>query len=215
MMGKRLDSKGAIPLLNRSTAPYYSICFRRNTDTSHLSYSDGQVYRNVLQLMVSIIDGVSTDSMVAATATKPFQPSQPLHIPMRGSGDQPTPTTTAENATILSRRLDIGMAVSQAFDETLVQLAQELRGTNNNATHSSSSSSGGGGDRRRSGREGHAVPPRVAQSAIACASAAGLFMDACETIATCLLQAFRCLTEEPGGEQSHVTVGELATIDVQ
>ena len=168
-----------------------------------MSFSDGQVYRNVLGLMVSIVDGVSTDTRVASTATKPFQSLQPLRTPMRESSDQPTPTPTTPT-TVLSRRLDIALAVSQAFDETLVQLAQELRGTKNKATPYNNNRGGHRGSRRE-GPAGGA--PRLAQSAIACASAAGLYMDACDTIAACLLHVFRCLIEDPGGEHGHAKVG--------
>ncbi len=93
-------------------------------------------------------------------------------------------------ATTLARRFDVGFAVSQAFDATVVQLAKELR----------EGIGGGGGGGRRSGGSGVGVRqgnrrPSQSSSAVALAAGAGLFLDAYEAVAVCLLQAFDDLDE--------------------
>ncbi|CAM9952181.1 unnamed protein product [Pylaiella littoralis] len=169
----------------------------------------GQVYRHVLNLMVFIVEDVAVAaSLVGAAAVKTAKPSPK---PNRSNNDEnaraPLPSPAAA-ASALGRRLDVALAVSQAFDATLLHLARELRRGTGTSTgrgqgvwgskgrsggrHEGSSTSASSFHRRR--------PDAMAQSqlqsaAIVRAAGAGLYLDAYETAVACLLRAFSCLAE--------------------
>lgn len=127
--------------------------------------------------MISIVDG-ATSAAVAATQKPPRQADADI-VGNREAG--------------VSRRMEVGMVVSQAFDSTLVKLARELR--------SLMPSRGGGSRGGVKGASSFLQP----ESALSCVAGAGVFLDAYETAFARLLQAFNCLAElsrEPSEGQS-------------
>ncbi|CAM9331111.1 unnamed protein product [Hapterophycus canaliculatus] len=158
---------------------------------------DGKLYRHVLNLLVSLVDGV------AAAASS---------VTVAGATGTTTPSTLEDNeaaaAPTMSRRLDIALAVSEAFDSTLVKLARELReGIGGGGRQGFGGCSGGGSGRRRrespsswppsaAARQHRTVTEEPSQLAAAAATArasgAGLYFDAYEAVVACMLQAFDC-----------------------
>lgn len=169
--------------------------------------------------MVFIVEDVAVAaSLVGAAAVKTAKPSPK---PNRSNNDEnaraPLPSPAAA-ASALGRRLDVALAVSQAFDATLLHLARELRRGTGTSTgrgqgvwgskgrsggrHEGSSTSASSFHRRR--------PDAMAQSqlqsaAIVRAAGAGLYLDAYETAVACLLRAFNCLAE--GGPERQEKLG--------
>lgn len=132
----------------------------------------GQVYRHVLDLMVSITADVAAAASWACTDN---------------AGAAAAPASKAAASTLLARRIDVGLAVSQALDATLVQLAAELRrGLGSTGT--------GRVTGTRRGRQQQRQLQQSPSEAIARA-AAGLFFDAYEAAVAFLLRALSCLAE--------------------
>lgn len=123
------------------------------------SFTEGQVRRSVLDLLISIVDG--TESV-----DKEVQMCSNASNDMDGEGAS------------LSRRIEVALAVSHAFDETLIKLARGLRLT---TTHSVRPRIGA---RRR-----YAMPILFTPMAMARASGAGLYLDAYESVLLSLLRA--------------------------
>lgn len=146
-----------------------------NRTELHVSVSPcaGQVYRHVLDLMVSIT------ADVAAAASLAY----------RENTGAAAAATAAAAASTLSRRFAVAVAVSQALDATLVQLARELR--------------------RDPGSGGTVRSRRQQQSpfaAMARAAGAGLYLDAYEAAVAFLLRAFNCLAEEGPEEERRTSL---------
>eukprot|EP00752_Nemacystus_decipiens_P009541 g8526.t1 len=142
----------------------------------------GQVYRQVLDLMVSIAADVAAAAAAAASS---------------GSRDNAGASAVAPAArgvasTPLTRRMEVGLAVSHALDTTLVQLARQLR----------RGLGGGGGGGRVAGTRGSSRQRQFpSAAAIARAAGAGLYLDAYEAVVAFLLRAFRCLAEGDESEE--------------
>lgn len=156
--------------------------------------------------MVSIVEEVAETASVvaAANANAKTGPSQP-HDDCRDN-----------DAASMSRRIDVALAVSQAFDATLVQLARGLRGggicsitgkqglqgntSSGGSSHGGSSSSSAFTRRQR--RRAMVVQPQSREAAaLAQAGRAGLFLDAYESVVACLGNALSHLelAEHSGG----------------
>ncbi|CAN0114125.1 unnamed protein product [Ectocarpus sp. 12 AP-2014] len=153
----------------------------------------GQTYRHVLDLMVSIVEDVAESASVVAAAnaiakTGPLQPQN----------------WSDNDAASISRRIDVALAVSQAFDTTLVLLARGLRGggicsvtgTQGLQGNTTSGGSSHGGlsasafTRRQRRRAMVAQPQSREATALAQAGRAGLFLDAYESVVAGLGNAF-------------------------
>ncbi|CAM9596632.1 unnamed protein product [Ectocarpus sp. 12 AP-2014] len=153
----------------------------------------GQTYRHVLDLMVSIVEDVAETASVVAAAnanakTGPLQPQN----------------WSDNDAASISRRIDVALAVSQAFDTTLVLLARGLRGggicsvtgTQGLQGNTTSGGSSHGGlsasafTRRQRRRAMVAQPQSREATALAQAGRAGLFLDAYESVVAGLGNAF-------------------------
>lgn len=134
--------------------------------------SPGVIYRQVLDLMVSVAGDVAEAARGDSA----------------GAGGAARPAT-------LARRFDVGFAVSRAFDATLVQLAKELRGGIGFGGFGGGACSGRSSGSDVGGRQGIRRPSPSSEAAVARAAGAGLFLDAYEAVAVCLLRAFNDLAE--------------------
>lgn len=156
--------------------------------------------------MVSIVEDVAVAaSLVATAAVTTTKPSQSNDSNNNETARAPSSSATATST--LARRLDVGLAVSQAFDVTLVHLARELRGRIGTSTsmgqglRGSNGSSSGRHERSslscssRPRRRPLAMAQSQQSAAIARASGAGLYFDAYETVVACLLRTFSYLAE--------------------
>lgn len=96
----------------------------------------------------------------------------------------------------LSRRIEVALAVGQAFDETLIKLARGLRLT---TTHSVRP--------KIVPRRRHAMPIIFTPMAMARASGAGLYLDAYESVLLSLSRALSC-PEGSSKESQHDSIQE-------
>lgn len=125
------------------------------------------MYRNVLDLLVSIVDGVGTGTA----------PAEHKHHP--STSTQANGNAHASSPTCISRRLEVALAVSAAFDTTIVQLAQDLR-------ERAAGISAGGRRRLFASLMDPSIMTRV--------TSAAFFLDAYEAVTSRLLQAFENTT---------------------
>ncbi|CAM9970729.1 unnamed protein product [Scytosiphon promiscuus] len=181
--------------------------------------SGGQIYRHVLDLLVSLVEGVAAaaSAIGAAASTVTTTPSTPGHDGIPRNNLEAAKVAAA--AATMSRRLDIALAVSEAFDATLVKLARELRGGTCGGRQGLWGRNSGSYRRDRASlwpsptftRRHQTAPNEQTQSAAAAAvaaaataraSRAGHYFDAYEAVLACLLQTFDCLASDiPGHEQ--------------
>lgn len=134
------------PLVELTPVPAHARCSAPKTS---------QALGDVLRILVQIVDD--------AAATFPSTASSATVL---GSQPETQPSTQA-----WSHRIEVALAVGEAFDNTLVSLAQALRGSYNDSRWKSSSS-------------------RLPLSTLRRLSGAGLYLEAHELVLTSILEAF-------------------------
>lgn len=171
--------------------------------------------------MVSIVEDVAVAAslVAAAVAVSTTKPSlQPNDSDNNNNAPRPSlsssPAAVTAAISTLTRRLDVGLAVSQAFDATLVHLARELRGGIGTTSRLQGLRGSAGrhegpslptASRPRRHHHPHAMTQSQQSAAIARAAGAGLFLDAYEAVVACLLRAFNYLAE--GGPEDQEKLG--------